>query len=313
MSRGGQSAVLARGDRPMSRLLSNEREARPSRKGKPPLRPGPAEERRSEWLFRVLSPRLPRIEQPEPPAALRPFEMETVQRRDGEVLSATFYPVAGRSISPRGAVLLLHPWIKWGRAYFHRYGRIEALREAGYQSLTVDLPGFGDSGPTHGTYIDRVVEDALEHLKARCPGLPVHVWGVSAGGYWAHPVLSRRNGVAGAFFEDVSPHLLEWSWRMAPLGRPFYAFFRWIFRRGYRYLDLRRHAPHLQVRQVAYVSGALDRGVRPEDTRALAQRAGAPHRVIAEAHHLGSIKQAPRQVVELALETLGGAEGTPSC
>jgi len=122
-------------------------------------------------------------------------------------------------------------------------------------------------------------------------------------------VLARRNGVAGAFFEDVSPHLLEWSWRVAPLGRPCYAAFRLLFRRGYRYLDLRKHAPHLQARRLAYVSGALDRGVRPQDTRTLAEKAGADHRVIPEADHLDSIKRATGEVVGLALETFAQAAG----
>jgi pimeloyl-ACP methyl ester carboxylesterase len=288
------------------------------REGAAPRRPPPWEERASQWLFLFLSPKLPRLAPPDPPAGLAPFELDTVGRRDGGVLSATFYPAAhggshGRGGRARGAVLLLHPWLKWGRAYFHRYGRIEALRAAGYHTLTIDFPGFGDSDPTDGTYFDRAVEDALVHLRTMYPGLPVHVWGVSSGGYWMHPVLSRRNGlggkgVAGAFFEDVSPHLLEWSWRMAPLGRPFYALFRLLYGRGYRYLDLRDHAPHLQARRLAYVSGALDPGVRPRDTRALAERAGAGHLLIPGADHLDSIKQAPKAVVELALRTFEGAE-----
>lgn len=279
----------------------------------PPRRPSPWEERASQWLFFALAPSLPRPEQPEPPAGLAPFELETVRRRDGGVLSATFYPAVGdgspeKTDGARGAVLLLHPWLKWGRAYFHRYGRIEALRGAGYHALTVDFPGFGNSDPVRGTYFDRAIEDALVHLRTKCPGIPVHVWGVSSGGYWMHPVLSRRNGVTGAFFEDVSPHLLEWSWRMAPLGRPFYATFRLLFRRGYRYLDLRGHAPHLQARRLAYVSGARDPGVRPKDTRTLAERAGAPHLLVPGADHLDSIKQAPEAVVGLALRTFEKAE-----
>ena len=75
-------------------------------------------------LFLALSPRLPRIEQPETPERLAPFEEVTVPRLKGRGdLTATWFPAAGR---PRGAVLLLHPWLVWGRAYFHLRGRIEA-------------------------------------------------------------------------------------------------------------------------------------------------------------------------------------------
>lgn len=280
---------------------------RPATGEAPPRRPGPREERGSQWLFFALAPSLPKPETPDPPPSLAPFEIQTIRRRDGGELSATLFPT--ERTRARGAVLLLHPWVKWGRAYFHRHGRLEALRSAGYHALTVDLPGFGDSDPTDGTYLDRHLEDALDHLQAKCPGLPVHVWGVSAGGYWMHPVLSRRNGVAGAFFEDVSPHLLEWSWRVAPLGRPCYATFRLLFGRGYRYLDLRRHAPHLQTRHLGYVSGDRDPGVRPEDTKSLAEKAGAQHLLVPEARHLEAIKKAPRAVVEMALRTFEAGEG----
>ena len=73
--------------------------------------------------------------------------------------------------------------------------------------------------------------------------------GSARGGYWAHPVLSRVDGVSGAMFEDVSSHLIKWSWRRLPLKRPLYVFFLVFFRRAFRYLDLRRHAPALRVKR----------------------------------------------------------------
>ena len=102
---------------------------------------------------------------------------------------------------------------------------------------------------------------ALVALRERASGLPLHVWGVSSGGYWSLALLSRPegSGIAGAMFEDVSPHLIEWSAHTAPWGRPFYAVFRTFLRRAYRFLDLRCHAPFLQVRAVAFAGGELDR------------------------------------------------------
>jgi pimeloyl-ACP methyl ester carboxylesterase len=194
----------------------------------------------------------------------------------------------------------------WGRAYFHRRGRVQALRRAGYHALAVDLPGFGRSGRPAGLF-DLEVEDATAWLRARAAGLPLHVWGVSSGGYWAHPVLSRDDAFAGAMFEDVSPHLFEWSWRMVPWGRPFYAFFRRAFRRTYRFIDMRLHAPSFRVRAAAYVSGELDRGVRPEDTRALAAAAAAEAFIVPRAGHLQAIKSAGGEVIALALATFARA------
>ncbi len=281
-----------------------------------PAPPRPAEglERLAMGLFLALSPRLPRIEQPETPERLAPFEEVTVPRRKGRGdLTATWFPAPDHLQglrSPRGAVLLLHPWLVWGRAYFHLRGRIEALRAAGYHVLTLDFAGFGGSGPPSG-FFDWNVEAGLRFLRQWTGDLPLHVWGVSAGGYWAHPVLSRTSLVSGAMFEDVAPHLLEWAWRTSPWGRPFYLFFRNAFRPAYRFLDIRRHAVSMSLGAVTYVSGDLDQGARPADTLALAGHAGAhhrSHRIIPGAGHLGSIKVAGQEVISLALETFRMAE-----
>lgn len=269
-----------------------------------PSRPEEWKERFATGLFRALAPRLERAAQPEPPEELAPFERVAVAKRKGR-LSATWFPAAGE---PRGAVLLLHPWLPWGQAYFHRHGRIEALRASGYQAMTLDLGGFGASDRSEG-FFDRDVEAGLVDLRERAGGLPLHIWGVSSGGYWAHPVLARTRLVSGAMFEDVSPHLLEWSWRAAPLGRPFYLFYRHVLRQAYRFLDARSHARAMSVNAITYVSGEKDRGVRPEDTRALAEAAGGRSRIVPGAGHLGAIKLAQAEIIALALDTFSRAEG----
>src|SRR6185312_5528031 len=270
-----------------------------------PTRPGPRLERIAMGGFLALSPRLAKISQPDPPERLAPFEHLEMPRRHGSgTLGATWYPAEG---SARGAVLLLPPWLIWGRAYFNLRGRIPALRAAGYHALTVDFGGFGASGPPT-VFFDRDVESALEFLHQRAGGLPLHIWGVSSGGYWAHPVLSRTQSVAGAFFEDVSPNLFEWSWRMAPLGRPGYVLYRALLTSAHRFLDLRRHAGSMSLGAVTYVSGERDKGVRPEDTRSLAELAGGQSHIVAGAEHLGSIKVAGDEVIGLALETFQRAE-----
>ncbi|HEX5757613.1 MAG TPA: alpha/beta fold hydrolase [Thermoanaerobaculia bacterium] len=265
----------------------------------PPSRPPPWEERAAHRLLVALGPRLPRVAPADPPPQLAPFERFAVPRpgRHG-ALDATWFPAP----AARGAVLLLHPWLEWGQAYFHRRGRIEALRAAGYHAVTIDLPGFGASPPADG-FFDRDVDDALAAVAARAAGLPLHVWGVSSGGYWAIPRLAASDGVAGAMFEDVAPHLLRWSRRMAPLGTPVYLFFEKALPRAFRYLEMARHAPHLQAEAAAFVSGGRDRGVRPADTEELARLAGGRCRIVADAPHLAAIKLAPQEVIGLALET----------
>lgn len=274
----------------------------------PPPRPSALEEWLASRLFFVMSPHMVWMEQPDPPSGLLPFEPVEIERTAGTgVLTATWYPATAASGEARGVVLLLHPWLAWGKSYFYRRGRIQALRAAGYAALAVDLPGFGGSGPRAGL-MDRDIEAAVEYLLLRAGGLPVHLWGVSSGGYWAHLVLSRVPGVSAAMFEDVSSHLITWSWRRLPLKRPLYVFFLVFFRRAFRYLDLRRHAPFLRVDAVAYASGEKDLGVLPEETRELARLAGGKSLIVPGADHLAAIKVANEEVIGLAIETFRRAE-----
>lgn len=272
-----------------------------------PVRPNRIEERLSRFLFYSFGPSLRRAAPIEPPPELAPFERFSIPRggvgegrgRRGE-LAATWYP---SSAEPRGAVLLSHPWVEWGQSYFYRRGRIEALRAAGFHVLTFDLSGFGGSAPPDGFW-DRDLEDALGALVERAGGLPLGFWGVSSGGYWGHMLMSRHRPFRAAVFEDVSPHLIEWSWRQAPFGRPFYLVFRSGLARAYAYLDLRRHAPHLGVRAVAYVGGADDPGIPAPDHRRLAEIARGELLLVPGAGHLASIKMATPDVLGLALATL---------
>ena len=271
----------------------------------PPARPSAKEERFANRLFLALSPRVKRVPPGAPSSHLEPYEQLEIARSEGRGrLAATWFPATG---TPRGAVLLVHPWIQWGQRYFHRRGRIGALRAAGYHVLTFDLGGFGGSSKTAPAFYDRDVGDALAALRARAGDLPVHLWGVSCGGYWAHALLSRE-AVCGAMFEDVSRHLIEWSGRMAPWGWPCYTFFRKCLRTAYRFMDLRRHAPCLRAQAVAYVSGASDRGVLAAETRELARLAGGRYFVVPEADHLESIKKATEDVLAFALESFELAE-----
>lgn len=284
--------------------MTDRDSSRSSAEPSPPARPSRRVETLANRLFLALSPRLESQEQSSIPPTLGPscdFYIERSERSGR--LAARLFPVH----RPRGSVLLVHPWRPWGKAYFHTRGRIQALRRAGYHVLCFDLSGFGGSSPVRG-FFDRDVVDALAWLRDYSAGVPLHLWGVSAGGYWSHPALSRFAGVSGAMFEDVSPHLLEWSHRMAPRGWPFYKFFEHILKSAYRYLDARSHAPFLGVEAVTYVSGGDDHGIHPSETRQLAELAGGSSTIIEGASHLGSIRRAGGEVTALALETFAEAE-----
>ena len=159
-----------------------------------PPRPRGLQGRLAFFFLHAFAPRVPRVPPVDPPAHFAPFERFDVSRPDGgDPLHATWYPSTGPA---RGAVLLAHPWLRHGQAYFHRYGRIPALRAAGYHALTFDLPGFGGSGRARGFW-DREIESMFDVLARRAPGLPWHYWGVSSGGVWGHVLLARRDGITG--------------------------------------------------------------------------------------------------------------------
>lgn len=282
--------------------IETKNESIPESLNRPPV----WEERASNFLLHALSPRLADVETQGPPPYLAPFTMFEIDRPHAPgKLAATWYPAPGAA---RGAVLLVHPWLPWGQAYFHRRGRLHALRKAGYHVLSFDLGGIAESGPRPAGYLDTDVEAALDELTERAEGLPIHLWGVSAGAYYSHFVLSRRADVSGAFFEDVPSHLLVWSRREAPWGLPAYLFFEHVFRRSYRYFDLRHHASRLQVRDVAYASGELDRGARAEEAHELARLAGGTFLEVPGAGHLDTIRRGGPSVISLALSTFERAE-----
>lgn len=285
----------------------------PAEADEPPARPAPWMESLGRNLLLALAPRLGPSREMPPPDALLPFAPVKIPRsNDPGTLDGWLFPTA--SPEPRGCVLLCHPWVPFGQGYFHRRGRIPALRRAGYHVMTFDFGGFGGSkratpAPAPSGYYDRDVDDALAKLQALSRGLPIHLWGVSAGGYWAHMALSRRpEPIHGAVFEHVTDHLIEWSKRMAPLGLPFYLFYEHVLRSAYRYLDAARHAGHLQARKIAYIGGALDQGAPAEALHLMAHRARAARLVVEDADHLDAIRREGRQVIELALETFRKAE-----
>jgi hypothetical protein len=120
--------------------------------------------------------------------------------------------------------------------------------------------------------------------------------------------LTQGARVQGVCFEDVTVHLLEWSRRLMPMGRPFYHLYRRCLPEIDHYLDLRSHAPYLQAQSVTYIGGEEDRGALAADTRHLAELAGGECHLFPAMGHLESIKGANAVVLALALDTFARAE-----
>lgn len=121
-----------------------------------------------------LRPRRARLD---PAATGLPVEAVAIPSSSGARLAGWFLPGAGR-----GAVLLLHG-AKSNRLVLVE--RMRFLRGAGYSTLAIDFQAHGESTGdriTMGQLESLDARSALKWLRARLPGEPVAVLGVSMGG-----------------------------------------------------------------------------------------------------------------------------------
>lgn len=113
--------------------------------------------------------------------------------------------VAGK---PAQAVMLLLHGVRADRRAM--LARTRLLHEWGYNVMLIDLQAHGESSGqaiTFGALEARDVQAALEHIKAKFPGQPVGVIGVSLGG--AATVLAEPKGLSAVVLESVYPTIEE--------------------------------------------------------------------------------------------------------
>jgi hypothetical protein len=172
--------------------------------------------------------------------------------------------------------------------------------DAGYDALVVDLPGLR-RGRRGSGFFDREISDLIADARELAGAGPLFLWGVSSGGYWAHFALSAGARVEGVVFEDVAIHLLTWAHREAPQWAHFYRVFERFLTRAWPFLSIAEHAPFLGVDAGLWISGELDRGVFPEETKLVAAEARGESMIIEGAGHLGAMRVAPQRVLDAAL------------
>jgi uncharacterized protein len=140
----------------------------------------------------------------QPPAHLRHtpvrFEGNTGAKLVGDWFSAE---------RPRGAVVLAHPDKRYARHWFVKSGYVEFLLANGYDALTFDFTGYGESrGPATYYHEDLVAATRLaEHWAG---GFPVHVLGVSMGGFVAANASPALAHVRSMVLESPYPSFNAW-------------------------------------------------------------------------------------------------------
>lgn len=139
----------------------------------------------------------------------------------GADLAARWFPAE----ASRGAVVLAHPDRRYAQHWFVREGWAPWLVRAGFDVLTFDFPGYGDSRGG-STYFFEDVLAAAEAARARTRG-PVHVVGLSMGAFAAMNASPDLDFVEGLVLESPYPDFNSWygkgpfHWAMEAFDRAF--------------------------------------------------------------------------------------------
>jgi uncharacterized protein len=164
----------------------------------------------------------PRHERLDPATTGLPVESVVIPSSSGARLAGWFLPGAGR-----GAVLLLHG-VKSNRLVL--VDRMRFLHDAGYSALAIDFQAHGESTGdviTHGRLESLDARSALGWLRARLPGEPVAVLGISMGG--AAALIGPPIEADAVIVESVAPDFAgavsnRLTLRFGPPGRLFAPF-----------------------------------------------------------------------------------------
>jgi uncharacterized protein len=221
-----------------------------------------------------LRPRRARLD---PTATGLPVEAVVIPSSSGARLAGWYLPGAGR-----GAVLLLHG-VKSNRLVLVE--RMRFLRDAGYSTLAIDFQAHGESTGeriTFGQLESLDARSALAWLRARLPGQPIAVLGISMGGAAAligQPIEAGAVVVESAYpaFAAVVSNRLALA--LGPPGRLFTPFVLGAFRVAGG-IDASKLRPIDGIgrlhKPILVMTGAEDQKTTVGESRALFAKANPP-------------------------------------
>lgn len=122
------------------------------------------------------------------------------------------YLTAGADASP--AVVLLHG-ASFTSANWQQIGTLDALADAGFRAVAVDLPGFGKSGPTRESR-DQWLALFLDHLKIDKPVLVA----ASMSGAFAFPFLIQHPDRTAGLVAVAPVTILDHQSQLAKITAP---------------------------------------------------------------------------------------------
>ncbi len=117
----------------------------------------------------------------------------------------------------KGNVVCAHPMGTDAKGFFLKQGHADMLRSHGYNVLLFDFNGFGESENGDFLYPLDVIAAGRE-LRARAPGLPLGVIGLSFGAAWLLCALAEEGHGFQAAVAESAFTTLEEFWRRYPVA-----------------------------------------------------------------------------------------------
>lgn len=103
-----------------------------------------------------------------------------------------------QEVSPKGIVILCHPFMKYGMHYFIKNQLDLKLAELGFHVVMFNFKGFGQSNIKGHAFYDDVLSIG-RFTQCKFPNIPIHLLGTSFGGFH----LSHALGEDSSMFKSV--------------------------------------------------------------------------------------------------------------
>ncbi len=241
-----------------------------------------------------------------------PHEEVHFEGNSGANLSGRYFHRDNEAAASRGVVVLVHPDRRYAQHWFVREGWVDLLTAAGFEVLTFDLTGYGQSqGPA--SYYHEDVAAAARFAARWSGGLPTHVIGVSIGAFAASNAAPLLDGVQSLTLESPYPSFKDWYTHgpTTPLergiGRLGTGMLGILFRRSVRATSPAINMPDAAPQRILVVATTSDQ-VTPDHLSQRVAQLGPADRTsylaVAGAAHL-EILQHSRQYRQALLQHLG--------
>ena len=109
-----------------------------------------------------------------------------------------------QEVSPKGVVILCHPFMKYGMHYFIKNQLDIKLAALGFHVVLFNFKGFGQSKINGHAFYDDILSIG-RFTQCQFPNIPIHVLGTSFGGFHLAHALGEDNSLFKSVVLDSVP------------------------------------------------------------------------------------------------------------